>query len=555
VGVQSQILASTVTAALAFDDRTAAQEYVNALALNPEIVAAAIYDENGGVFVSFSREAGLLPATSRPGGQYIEGNHLIVVTPILQGPLPLGTVYLDTIVQPLATRLQKYGLIALLVIMGSLVIAALSVTQVALNRSNLLLEQRVRERTEELTRANADLAAKIDEHMAVSERLRQSQKMESVGRLTGGVAHDFNNVLAVILGNLELIRDRVSQDAKLVRQIDSAISAGQRGADLNHRLLAFSRQQALEPKPTDVNHRIADLVPMLSRTLGEAIEIRQKLGASVWNAVIDPSQFDNSILNLAVNARDAMAGGGWLEIATENVNVDGAYAVQRENLAPGDYVKVSVSDCGTGMTPEVVAQAFEPFFTTKGVGKGTGLGLSMIYGFAKQSGGHASIYSEVGVGTTITLLLPRDAGDEGQEADFLPSRSTAKTGSEKILVVEDDPEVRAVTVSFLELLGYRTLEAGRVQEGMEVIRAHPEIDMLMTDVILPGGEDGGSLARQAKELRPHLGVLFTSGYTEDVITHQGRLDPGVVLLRKPFTKLQLAEKIRFVLDGSPPSVS
>ena len=250
-----------------------------------------------------------------------------------------------------------------------------------------------------------------------------------------------------------------------------------------------------------------------------------------------------------------MLGRGWLEIDTENVYVDGAYAAQRENLSPGDYIKVSVSDCGSGMTAEVVAQAFEPFFTTKGVGKGTGLGLSMIYGFVKQSGGHASIYSEVGVGTTVTLLLPRDAGNEESDAALPTGRSKATMGSETILVVEDDPDVRAVTLSFLELLGYQTLEASRVQEGMEVIRAHPEIDLLMTDVILPGGEDGGALARQAKQLRPSLGVLYTSGYTEDVIIHQGRLDPGVVLLRKPFTKLQLAEKIRFVLDGSPPDTS
>jgi signal transduction histidine kinase len=555
VSVQSQILASTVIAALTFDDRVAAQEYVSALKINPEIEVAAIYSDRNEIFASYSRNGELLPVTPRLSGHYFEGNHLIVVTPIVQGQRILGAVYLGTIVQPLATRLQKYVLIAVLVITGSLMIAVLSLTQATLKRSNQTLEQRVRERTEDLTATNAALESEITEHSAVSERLRQSQKMESVGRLTGGVAHDFNNLLTIIMGNLELVREEVEDNPHLAKLIDAALSAGQRGADLNQRLLAFSRRQALEPQSTDINERIADLVPMLVRTLGETIEIRQNLAPALWKAVVDPSQFDNSILNLAVNARDAMPHGGWLKIITENESVDQAYAAQQENLIPGDYVKISVCDCGSGMPREVIAKAFEPFFTTKGIGKGTGLGLSMIYGFAKQSGGHVGIYSEVGVGTTITMLLPKDVGDRHEVVEFASGHAAQKTGSELVLVVEDDLDVRAVTVAFLKLLGYRTLEAGRVQEGITAIEQHPEIDLLLTDVILPGGEDGGALARQARKLRPKLRVLFTSGYTEDIIMHQGRLDPGVILLHKPFTKQQLAEKVRSVLDGLLPAPS
>jgi CheY-like chemotaxis protein len=376
--------------------------------------------------------------------------------------------------------------------------------------------------------------------------------MEAVGRLTGGVAHDFNNLLTIVLGNLELVRERVAGDPKMMRQIDSALSAGRRGADLTHRLLAFSRRQPLEPVSVDTNKRIAELVPLLSRTIGETIQVKQHIvGAPLWRVVVDPGQFESSIMNLAVNARDAMPGGGVLGITSENQVVDLDYAAQHPGLVTGNYVRISVSDTGIGMSPEVVAQAFEPFFTTKEVGKGTGLGLSMIYGFVKQSGGHATIYSEVGVGTTVTLLLPADPSDREQIAQRVQI-VVPKTGTEKILVVEDDPEVLNVTISFLDALGYQTLQAGSVREGFDLFKANPDIGMILTDVILPGGEDGADFARQARALRPDAKVLFMSGYTEDVVMHNGRLDAGVVLLRKPFTQAQLAEKVRAVIDAAPP---
>ncbi len=384
--------------------------------------------------------------------------------------------------------------------------------------------------------------------LQLEEQLLQSQKMEAVGRLTGGVAHDFNNLLTVVLGNLELVRDEVDRDPEIAKRIDAAAAAGRRGADLTHRLLAFSRRQPLEPVVVEINERIAELVPLLSRTIGEAIDIRQRLAVRPWPVVIDPSQFDNAIMNLAVNARDAMSGGGELVIATENFVVDEHYADQRAELATGNYVRVSVSDTGSGMPPEVVEKAFEPFFTTKGVGKGTGLGLSMVYGFVKQSGGHVSIYSEVGVGTTITMLLPATP-ENRLRIDPRVAQAATLRGTELVLVVEDDLAVRTVAVSFLQALGYKTLEAGTVADGYETFAAHPDIGLILTDVILPGGEDGAALARRARALRPDVKLLFMSGYTEDVVMHGGRLDPGVVLLHKPFTRSQLAEKVRAVIDG------
>ena len=390
----------------------------------------------------------------------------------------------------------------------------------------------------------------VTERKRVEEQLQQSQKMEAVGRLTGGVAHDFNNLLTVILGNLEQVREKVEGDSRVTRQIDSAIGAGRRGADLTHRLLAFSRRQPLEPKSIDVNKRIADLVPLLSHTIGETIQVKPMLGGSLWNVVVDPGQLESSIMNLAVNARDAMPNGGILGFTTENLVVDHDFSITHQALVPGNYVRISVSDTGTGMTSDVIDQAFEPFFTTKEVGKGTGLGLSMIYGFVKQSGGYVSIYSEIGVGTTVSMLLP---ADQAEPARIVASKAMAapRTGTEKILVVEDDPEVLSVVVSFLEALGYQTIEARGVSEGFELFVANPGIDMILTDLILPGGINGAEFARRARALRPATKVLFMSGYTEDIVMHNARLDSAVVLLRKPFTRAQLAEKVRTVIDAAP----
>ncbi|MBI1776290.1 MAG: PAS domain S-box protein [Proteobacteria bacterium] len=391
------------------------------------------------------------------------------------------------------------------------------------------------------------------ERQELQSRFQQSQKMEAVGRLTGGIAHDFNNLLQIVLGNLELARDRCANDATAVGQLDAAIAAGMRGADLIQRLLSFSRQQPLMPTAVDLKQRISGLVPLLRRALGESIDIRHSHEAGLWPVVTDPSQFDNAILNLAINARDAMPGGGWLHIETENSIVDATYAAQRPGLAVGDYARVSMTDCGIGMPPEVLERVFEPFFTTKEPGKGTGLGLSMIYGYANQSGGHLSIYSEVGLGTTVSILLPRSRTDAAASAVIEPAPGLPSRASETILVVEDDPDVRALTLAFLQELGYRTLDAGSAAEALKILGAGHDIDLLLSDVVLPGRESGTELAAQAYALRPDLKVMFMSGYTREAMIHEGRLDPGVVLLHKPFSKHQLVDKVRSVLDSPGPA--
>ncbi|HEY1723368.1 MAG TPA: PAS domain S-box protein [Magnetospirillaceae bacterium] len=385
----------------------------------------------------------------------------------------------------------------------------------------------------------------------LEEQLRQSQKIEAVGRLTGGVAHDFNNLLTIILGNIELAEDVAEENTEIRQFLDAARSAGTRGADLIHRLLAFSRQQPLEPVSSDINQMVHGMAPLLRRTLGETIKIELHLAVSIRNVIIDPNQFESALLNLAVNSRDAMPDGGALHIESKAFDVDEAYAASRPGLAPGSYVCVSVSDTGTGMSPGVIERAFEPFFTTKDVGKGTGLGLSMIYGFVKQSGGHITIESEVGVGTTISMLLP-SSEDAIVEPIVAPARPAATAPvTETILMVEDDFHVREVTQTFLERLGYRVIEAGSVDQALKQLSAHRDITLLLTDLILPGGGDGGVLAKAAKALRPNLKVLFMSGYTEDVLMENGRLEKGVTLLRKPFTRNALADGIRSLLTSPP----
>jgi PAS domain S-box-containing protein len=388
----------------------------------------------------------------------------------------------------------------------------------------------------------------ITDRKRLEGQLVQALKMEAVGQLTGGIAHDFNNLLTVILGNLELVDESIGSDEDLHRMIRSAIDAARGGADLTHRLLAFSRRQNLAPEAIDLNRRIAQFIPLVARTLGEAIQTRLSLSDSLWPVTVDPSQFDNALLNLAVNARDAMPDGGWLEIATENVTVDHAYAAQHDNLPLGDYVRVSVTDSGHGMLPDVVSRVFEPFFTTKPAGKGTGLGLSMVYGFIKQSGGNATIYSEVGKGTVVRILLPRVADHVG-DARTVGAVETKPPTGRTILVVEDDAKVRAVTVAFLASLGYRTLDAETAWEALALLDSHPEISLLFTDVVLAGGETGPKLSREAQRRRPGVKVLFTSGYAEEALSHGGHFDDKFLLLQKPFTKSALAEKVREAIES------
>ena len=385
----------------------------------------------------------------------------------------------------------------------------------------------------------------ITERRQAEKVARQAQKMEALGQMTGGIAHDFNNLLTVIIGNLDRLQTMLAADPKALRLVELALMGADRGAKLTHQLLAFARRQPLEPRPVNLGQLLPDLTDMLRRSLGEQIEIETIGTGGLWNTSIDPNQFESAVLNLAINARDAMAGGGKLTLEVANVWLDEAYAARHEEVQPGQYVMFGVTDTGSGMPPAVAARAFDPFFSTKAEA-GTGLGLSMVYGFVKQSGGHAKIYSEPGHGTTIKLYLPRSTETDIQS--YQRPATGDLTGAETILVVEDEDMVRETVVDMLGGLGYRVLQASNGASALTVLEAGEPIDLLFTDVIMPGSVSSKVLAGRAAELRPGIKVLFTSGYTENTIVHNGRLDPGVQLISKPYPREQLANKIRAVLS-------
>ena len=383
------------------------------------------------------------------------------------------------------------------------------------------------------------------------DALRQAQKMETLGQLTGGVAHDFNNLLQIVTGNLELLqRDLPEDQARLRRAADNAMAGAERAALLTQRLLAFSRRQPLAPERIDPNRLVSGMSDLLNRTLGETIEVETIQSARIWPVEIDVNQMENALLSLAVNARDAMPDGGKLTIEVANTHIDEAYAAQEAEVSPGQYVLISVSDTGQGMDEDVLSHAIEPFFTTKEVGRGTGLGLSMVYGFIKQSGGHIRVYSERGHGTTVKIYLPRFYGPLPDNDTGTVSRATPVCGGdETVLVCEDDDKVRAYTVDVLKELGYRVMEADNGAAALQALETASEpIDLLFTDVILPGGMTGADIAQQARAQQPGLRILFATGYARNAIIHHGRLDPGVELLTKPFTYAGLATKVREMLD-------
>jgi PAS domain S-box-containing protein len=388
----------------------------------------------------------------------------------------------------------------------------------------------------------------ITEKKAFEDQLRQAQKMEAIGHLTGGVAHDFNNLLTVIMGNLEHL-DRILPPAQpSQRIIAAALRGASRAAILTHRLLAFSRRQPLSPQVLSVNKLVAGMSDLMHRTLGEAIFIETVLAGGLWPTLADSNQLENALINLAINARDAMPDGGKLTIETANTHLDDAYARMHDEVQPGQYVGIFVTDTGIGMSTETAAQAFDPFFTTKEIGQGTGLGLSQVYGFIKQSGGHVKIYSEVGDGTTVKLYLPRHRGAEDLTDDRQEAQRVPQGRSELVLVVEDDPDVRDYTVEMVGDLGYSVLSAPDGASALRLLDSNREVSLLFTDVGLPGGMNGRQLADQARRRRPRLKVLYTTGYARNAIVHQGRLDPGVEVIFKPFTYSDLATRIRRVLD-------
>ncbi|MGX1163806.1 signal transduction histidine kinase/CHASE3 domain sensor protein/ActR/RegA family two-component response regulator [Bradyrhizobium sp. USDA 372] len=378
-------------------------------------------------------------------------------------------------------------------------------------------------------------------------QLHQSQKLDAIGKLTGGVAHDFNNMLTVISGNTETLVESLKDQPELQRTARLIDDAAERCAELIQHLLAFARRQPLEPRNVDINAAISDIAKLLRPTLGEQIQIETVLEQGPMTTHIDPSRLTNAVLNMAINARDAMPNGGKLLLETHRVALDEAYAQANADVTPGPYVMLAVSDTGTGMSVEIQQKAFEPFFTTKEVGKGSGLGLSMVYGFVKQSGGHIKIYSEEGHGTTIKLYLPPGEGGADVAAGVTPQ---AEGGAETIFVVEDDPLVRNFVTAQLQSLGYKTVAASDGKAALDLIEAGQSFDLLFTDVVIPGGMSGRELAEEVARRRPGVKVLYTSGYTDNAIVHHGKLDDGVLLLTKPYRRNQLAEMIRKALNGS-----
>lgn len=416
--------------------------------------------------------------------------------------------------------------------------------------ANLERQVRHRQRAEEqLRQLNETLEARVETEMAerrqAERALQQAQKMEAIGQLTGGVAHDFNNLLQVVQGNLQLLVKDVAGNERAERRVANALAGVSRGAKLASQLLAFGRRQALEPRVINIGRFINGMDDLLRRSLGEAIEVEIITSGGLWNTYADPTQVENALLNLAINARDAMDGTGKLTIEVGNASLDQDYARSHNEVVPGQYVMMAVTDTGSGMTAEILEKVFEPFFSTKPEGKGTGLGLSMVYGFVKQSGGHVKIYSEPGQGTTVKMYLPRSVADEDREVVIQAGPIVG--GTETVLVVEDDEEVRNTVVETLSELGYRVLTAKDAQAGLNVVESGLPIDVIFTDVVMPGPLKSREMARRAKERLPNVAVLFTSGYTENSIVHGGILDAGVELLSKPYTREALARRIRHVI--------
>ena len=440
--------------------------------------------------------------------------------------------------------------IAFFLIVCTIIIALVHWLYDALDQLSVLnsnLEQRVEARTRQLTQANADLIAEAKARQAAEAQLRHSQKMQAIGQLTGGIAHDFNNMLAIIIGALDMAKRRMAKgDMDIVKYVDGATDGARRAATLTQRLLSFSRRAPLSPNIIDINGLIKGMEELLRRTLGETIQLEFVLGGGLWSTNVDPGELENAVVNLAVNARDAMPTGGRLTIETSNAYLDDEYAARHHEVEAGQYVVLTVTDTGSGMTQAVAERAFDPFFTTKGLAGGTGLGLSQVYGFVKQSGGHVKIYSEVAHGTALKIYLRRSvakaAGAEPRKVEVSPSG----TVDELVLVVEDEAAVRRYTVDALRELGYTVRHASCGEEALKLLEQTSAVALLFTDVVMPG-MSGRQLADVARLNQPYLKVLYTTGYTQNAIVHNGVLDQDAELISKPFTVDQLARKVRKVL--------
>jgi signal transduction histidine kinase/CheY-like chemotaxis protein len=483
--------------------------------------------------------------------QFLIDNNVRAIANVLiiggQGKAPFGILQIDSHVPRQFTESDT------LFLRSYANLLAAAVDRLRVHRA---LEETVAERTRELTAANTRLQAEAEERERIQDTLRQSLKMEAVGQLTGGLAHDFNNLLASISGNLELMRIRMGQGrmAEIGRYIEVAMISVNRATALTHRLLAFSRRQTLDPKPTDVNQLISGMEELFSRTAGPGVEIETTLANDLWPVLCDPNQLENAVLNLVINGRDAMPDGGHLLIETANSVFPGWRGVSQGKppvkVPAGEYVGLFVTDTGVGMSPDVIARAFDPFFTTKPTGQGTGLGLSMIYGFVQQSGGNVLLSSDEGHGTTVSVYLPRHFGTAvGREAVGAAARPTHAEAGAVVLLIEDEPALRMVIVEVLSELGYTVLEAGNSQSGLQIVHTGARIDLLVTDVGLPGGMNGRQLADAARERRSGLKVLFLTGYAESVAVGKDGMEQGMEIMSKPFALDKLVAKVKGMISG------
>ena len=525
---QARVLAETAAAALAFGDYVELQNNVNALRVNDEVDAVGVYGDDGLLAAGVTRTflSTHLDQTIKPS---VENDRVIVTAPVLQKGFRLGTVYLRDRTEPADRRLFRYTGAGLLVAMALLMFVIMALDSRAIRR------------------ANRELVTQMAERQKVEEALRQSQKMEAVGRLTGGVAHDFNNMLAVVIGSLDLlVRRRLVIEPDGLRLTENALEGARRGSALTQRLLAFSRLQPLKPASVDISKSVNDIADLLRRTLGETIVVEVKFAEGLWRAHIDAAQLESAIANLAINARDAMPGGGKLTIEASNVYLDQAYVAHLADVASGQYVMLEISDTGTGIAPEILDQVFEPFFTTKPQGQGTGLGLSQAHGFIKQSGGHIRIDSKLGEGAKITLFMPRSTTTvvpaKVKKAKSHPTRRRNLS----VLLVEDEAGVREFAEQALIELGYDVLAAALPSEALKILDTHHEVSLLLTDVVMPE-MNGRALAEAAINLVPSLKVVFMTGYTRDAIAGDGVLNADTHLVSKPFTLAQLAAELELAL--------
>ena len=515
--VQAEILASSVAAALAFDDSMAAREYVNALRANRDIEAAGAYDVKGALVAGYARGDDPLPALNRVAPPVFHGADLIVTAPVAQGSTKLGSVYLKTATEAWPQRALRYIGIALVVVMACLLVAVLGASFASVSEAHRKLQLEIKSRQE------------------AEEALRQAQKMEAMGQLTGGVAHDFNNLLMVASSGLDLI-ERTNDPVRQARLKQGIRQAIDRGASLTQQLLAFARRSPMNPEVVDLGDRVRGMQDLLERSLREDVVVVLEIAPNLWPVEIDPSQFEVALLNIALNARDAMPSGGLITIKAENEPATAS--------RPGDRVRLSVADTGGGAPPEVIAKVFEPFFTTKGVGQGTGLGLSQVYGFARSSGGEAQMESEVGKGTTVSLLIPRSLKAAAVSTAHVPAAAAEIERRRRILLVEDDDNVAELVSEMLSELGYDTLRADTARAALETLRADRKFDLVFSDMVMPGETNGLELAREISRRRPDLPVVLTTGYSAAAASAAAE---GIRLLVKPYRIDALAAELQAAL--------